>query len=459
MKLLCSLALGLSLIWLALSQVPGQDTAAAAAPVDLPAAFSHTSQPLALTSFTQTAKLIASDRITNDRFGYSVVVSGDTVAVGADLAGDDRPGAAYVFVKPAGGWSGILTQTAKLIASDTTSQAQLGWSIAMSGDTIVVGALGDSSAYVFVKPPGGWSGVMTETAKLTALDGDTSQFFGDSVAIEGDTVVVVSRGLNKHGAAYVYHKPPGGWVAISTFSAKLIPSAGVWGSPYITPMAMSNDIVVVGAAGYGVVSNPSLGSAYLFMKPSGGWSGVLTETAKLIASDGEAEDTFGLSTAISHDTVVIGAVGDDVGSNNNQGSAYVFVKPAKGWSGILTETAKLIASDGVLNGGSGFSVAAGANTILVSRGAGISNTNPGTVDVFFKPSGGWRGLLTETTKLTASDGTVNGRFGHAVAISGNTIAVGALGPDDSYTGSAYLFISDALNPLPEHPAYLPVIRR
>lgn len=455
MKLLYSLALGLGLIWLALSQISRQDFAAAATPVDLLVAFSHISQPLALTSFTQTAKLIASDRITNDRFGYSVAVSGDTIAVGADLAGSDSQGAAYVFVKPAGGWSGTVTQTAKLIASDTTPQTQLGWSIAMSGDTIVVGAPGDWSAYVFVKPPEGWSGVMTETAKLTALDGNTSLGFGDSVAIEGDTIVVVARGLNNQGAAYAYHKPPGGWVTTSTFSAKLIPSAGVWGSLYSTPMAMSGDTVVVGAAGV-LANGGGPGSAYLFTKPSGGWSGILTETAKLIASDGAGGDSFGWSTAINHNTVVIGAEDDDIGSNKNQGSAYVFVKPSNGWSGILTETAKLMASDGVTNSVLGFSVAAGDNTILVSRASGDSTTNQGAVYVFFKPSGGWSGLLTETTKLTASDGTVNGRFGHAVTISGNTIAVGAAG-ETLFTGSAYLFISDILNPPPELPAYLPVI--
>jgi hypothetical protein len=208
--------------------------------------------------------------VRNGGFGGSVAISGETVVVGA--VGDiSSQGAAYVFVKPGGGWSGALTQTANLIASDGAMNDYFGGSVAISGDTVVVGAQGDSvdantaqgSAYVFVKPGGGWSGTLTQTAKLTASDGATSNLFGHSVAVSGDTVVI--------GAYY---------------------------------------------------ANSYQGSAYIFVKPGEGWSGALTQTAKLIASDGVGYDFFGDPVAVSGDTVVVGAIGN---RNPSWGSTYVFV--------------------------------------------------------------------------------------------------------------------------------------
>ncbi|MCP4373696.1 MAG: hypothetical protein GY797_37185, partial [Deltaproteobacteria bacterium] len=123
---------------------------------------------------TQTAKLTASDGAAGDNFGRSVAISGDTVVAGATGEDDSgsSSGAAYVFVKPGSGWAD-MTQAAKLTASDGAAGERLGLSVAVSGDTVVAGALGDDdngndsgSAYVFVKPGSGWAD-MTQTAKLT----------------------------------------------------------------------------------------------------------------------------------------------------------------------------------------------------------------------------------------------------------------------------------------------------
>ncbi|RMD82834.1 MAG: hypothetical protein D6815_08225 [Candidatus Dadabacteria bacterium] len=202
-----------------------------------------------------------------------------------------------------------FVQLAKLLASDGRGGDTFGWSVAVSGDTVVIGAplkniAGNSAqgaAYVFVRPPTGWAD-MTETAKLVASDGAPADGFGMSVAIDADTVVV--------GA----------------------PTSDVGG-------------------------NIDQGSAYVFVKPSGGWAGTLTESAKLVASDGASYDQLGNSVAISGDTVIAGAIGDDVGANSDQGSVYVFVKPAGGWTGTLVESAKLTASDGMPYDGFGASVA------------------------------------------------------------------------------------------------------
>ena len=206
--------------------------------------------PVVIDPFFQQAKLTASDGAKLDFFGDSVAVTGDTVVVGARLDSlfDDlvHDGSAYVFVKPAGGWAGVLIESAKLTASDTRG---FGYSVAVSGDTVVVGSFpgsfpGPETVYVFVKPAGGWAGALTETAKLTASDGDRFDHddFGIAVAVSGDTVVVGARSaqirdnLLGQGAAYVFVKPAGGagWTPRRTPSSpprterRAINSASPW---------------------------------------------------------------------------------------------------------------------------------------------------------------------------------------------------------------------------------------
>jgi uncharacterized protein (DUF2345 family) len=449
MKLLCSFALGLGLIWLALSQVPTQDIAAAAAPVDLPAAFSHAPQLLMLNTFTQTAKLIASDRITGDAFGR-VAIDGDTIIVGA------HKDTAYVFVKPSNGWSGLLTEAAKLVPSQViTPDRNYGFSVAVSDDTVVIGAPNENnrgSAYIFVKPAGGWSGTLTERAKLTAADGTDFSYFGYSVAIYNDTMVVGSPGDNSgRGAAYIFVKPAGGWATTSTFSAKLTTSDGASGDGFGDKVALTGSTIAATAVG----DDSRTGSIYVFNKPALGWVTTSTFAAKLTASDGAVNDGLGYSLGLSQDTIVAGAVGDD----GFTGSAYVFARPAGGWVTTSTFSAKLTALDRATDDKFGISAGIANDLVIVgTSGDDIGpNTDQGSTYVFVKPVGGWRGLMTETTKLTASDGAANDGFGNSVAAEGSTMGVGTPG-DDNVKGSAYLFISNILIPPPDLPAYLPVIR-
>jgi uncharacterized protein (DUF2345 family) len=345
--------------------------------------------PIVVDPFVQQAKLTASDGAPVDQFGISVAVSGDTVVVGAPSAsgGGFDPGAAYVFVKPIGGWNGNLTQTAKLTASDGLAFDRFGRSVAISGHTVVVGAFGadigsntnQGAAYVFVKPSGGWSGNLTENAKLTASDGAAFDEFGTSVAVSGDTVVVGARGNNSfQGAAYVFVKPGGGWSGNLTQDAKLTASDGAASDVFGSSVAVSGDTVVVGAPH----KNSSQGAAYVFVKPSGGWSGNLTQDAKLTASDGAAGDEFGVSVAISGDTVVVGAPFDDIGGNTYQGAAYVFVKPSGGWTTTSTFTAKLTASDGAVDDYFGSSVAVSGDTVVVGAPVFAEAARPGAAYVF-----------------------------------------------------------------------------
>lgn len=365
------------------------------------------------------AKLIASDAAANDWFGYSVATSGDTVVVGAfqrDCAAGSNCGAAYVFLLTFGEW----TQLAKLTASDAVANDSLGRSVSISGDTIVVGAnqknSGRGAAYVFVKPGGGWSN-MTQTAKLTASDAATGDQLGWSISNSGDTVVVGAYLKNAEtGAAYVFVKTGGGWSDM-TQTAKMAASDAAFNDDFGFSVSISGDAIV--ANGKGV--------AYVFNKPGGGWIN-MTQTAKLTAPDGIG------SVSISGDTVV---------TNGNE-SAYVFVKPGGGWSN-MSPTAKLTASDGV--GGDEFGHPVSISGDMIAVGAWQDNCAGGTfcgsAYAFEKPGSGWSNM-TQTTKLTSSDGNGGDQLGASISIAGNTVVVGAYykecgGGGGFDCGAAYVF--------------------
>ena len=393
-------------------------------------------------------KVMATDGAASDTFGTSVVLSGNTALVGAyvdDVTFPDQ-GSAYIFERDA---ENIWHQTAKLTASDGAAGDAFGVSVALSGDTALVGANGDDvtfgdegSAYIFVKPAGGW-GDMTETAKLTASDGAASDWFGYSVALSGDTALVGAYSddgtSGNEGSAYIFVKPVGGW-ADMTQAAKLTASDGAAGDAFGRSVALSGDTALVGAYEADVTFATDQGSAYIFVMPVGGWAD-MTETAKLIASDGAVEDNFGSSVVLSGDTALVGAYGDDAPAAD-QGSAYVFVKPAGGWATTSTYTAKLTASDGAADDLFGYSVALSGDTVLVGAveddGTGADQ---GAAYVFIKPAGGWATTSAYISKLTASDGAAGDAFGISVALSGDMALVGAYRSDAPTVnqGSAYFY--------------------
>jgi len=412
--------------------------------------------PLTIDPFVQKAKLTASDKAANDYFGYSVSNSGDVVVVGAYLAdpgGTSAAGAAYVFVKPGGGWAG-MTQTAKLTASDKTADDYFGSSVSISGDVIVVGAyLADpggtsaaGAAYVFVKPGGGWAD-MTQTAKLTASDKTEDDYFGWSVSISGDIVVVGARladpgGTNYAGAAYVFVKPGGGWTDM-TQTARLTASDKAASDCFGWSVSISGNVVVVGARYADPGGINGAGAAYVFVKPGGGWTDMI-QTAKLTASDKAANDWLGASVSISGDVVVVGAYGSDLGGTESAGAVYVFVKPGGGWAN-MTQTAKLTASDKAENDYFGWSVSISSDVVVVGAYNAIldGKTAAGASYLFVKPGGGWADM-TQTAKLTASDKAANDNFGWSVSISGDVVLVGAYKADPGGTvnsGAAYVFFN------------------
>jgi hypothetical protein len=393
--------------------------------------------------FDELAKLTASDAAAGDFFGFPVAILGDTMVVGA--TGDDNDfgagvfintGSAYVFTRTAGVW----TETAKLTASDALANDSFGDSVGVSGDTIVVGATGDDhagfgsgSAYVFTKPVSGWTSA-TETAKLTAFNAAAFDRFGKSVGVSGDTIVVGSFGDGSaSGSAYVFEKPTAGWTS-ATETAKLTASDAAAGDQFGWFVAISGDTIVSGAH----FDDTNSGSAYVFEKPGAVWSGSLNEDAKLTAF--VAGNRFGESVGFSDDTIVVGAIGDASFS----GSAYVFEKPASGWSGSLNEDAKLTAFVAGAGDRFGESVGVSGDTIVVGAvGDDDVFLGSGSAYVFEKPDAGWSGSLNEDAKLTASDPAFGDQFGRRVAISGDTVVVGAPFSDDNVagqdSGSVYVF--------------------
>ena len=386
--------------------------------------------PLRVDPFVQQAKLTSSDGEADDFFGYAAVaVSGNTVVVGAGYHNGNR-GAVYVFEKPASGWADA-TQTAELTASDGVPGDYLGYAaVGISGDTVVAGSGyhgGTGAAYVFVKPASGWVNA-TQTAELTASDGAASDYFAyGATAISGDTIVV-GAGYHKVGAnadqgvVYVFVKPASGW-ANATQNAELTASDGASGD-YLGywGIGISGDTVVAGSGYHG-----GTGAAYVFVMPSSGWANA-TQTAELTPSDGVAGDYFAyLADAVSGNTIVIGAGYHKVGANHAQGAAYVFVKPPSGWANA-TQTAELTASDGAPEDYFGYAaVAVSGDTVVVGSGYHKvgTNANQGAAYVFVKPSSGWANA-TQTSELVSSDGEAGDYFGYyAVAIENGTVVVGA----------------------------------
>jgi hypothetical protein len=340
-----------------------------------------------------------------------------------------------------------LFEQVKLSASDGVVADHFGLAVAISadGNTIVAGAesadIGSNQSqgavYVFVKPASGWA-TATQTAKLTASDGAASDLLGESVAISGDTIVAGARNANgDKGAAYVFVKPGTGW-ANGTETAKLTASDGITNENFGLRVAIGADTIAV-AIGQPIISRT--GRVYVFVKPANGWANA-TETAQLSVASPSLFDLNHSVPAVTPDGNMIVAGSPNTpttGAQDYRGAVYIFLKPASGWANG-TQTAKLTVSDSSALDGLGDSVAISGNTIAVGAlHLGNGNpSNPGAVYVFVQPSGGW-GNGTETAKLTASDGVF---LGFPVAIGGNTVAAGApFAAFDSHTqqGTVYLF--------------------
>jgi len=363
----------------------------------------------------QLAKLTESNGKEQDLLGSSVAISrdGNTAAVAAagwcPVQGHDGcgQGAIFVFVKPPTGWAD-MTETAMLTASDGQPGEYLGESVAISddGSTIVAGApywpangKGNGAVYVFTKPQSGWADG-TETARLTTAD--LYATLGQSVAISGNTIAGGGPGFNKNqGAAYVFVQPEGGWENMKQ-TARLSPSDQ--GGYVGLSISIDDGTVVAGSFN---------APAYVFVRPKNGWRNK-TETAELTPSNGKPGYDFGYSVSISGETIAVGSPRYDHNHDKTGGGVYMYVKPEGGWRS-MTQTALITVH--ARSTGLGYSVS------LDSGGKGLVAAAPGWPDglgqgeaaLFKQPQSGWRTTSSPSATMAANDGHYQDGLGFSVS--------------------------------------------
>jgi len=465
-----------------------------------PEAVSVTDLPLIDLGFVEQSYLKASNTHGSDKFGYTVALDGDTLAVGAiwengaspgvngdqETRGANRSGAVYVFTFDGKTWA----QQAYVKASNPGLEDYFGQALALSGDTLVVGSprersgtgdQGDNSlpgagaVYVFTRDAGVWS----QQAYLKAPNIDNLDYFGWSVDIDGDTLVAsayeedgsatgvngaVNNSTTNAGAAYVFTRSGETW----SQPAYLKASNTGEGDKFGHSVAISGNTIVVGVpledssatgvdGSQGDNSATDAGAVYVFTRSEEAWS----QQAYLKASNTDPGDQFGFTVAIESDTLVVGANYED--SNGTQsGAAYVFHRSGDAW----TQQAFLTASNAQKGDRFGDKVSISGDMLLVAAYGESSNAtgvdgnqlnnsiaNAGAVYVFSRRDAVWsqKAYLKQFPSGRGQDG-----FSNSLAISGGIVLVGANKENSNATGvdgdqfntlapqsgAAYTFIAD-----------------
>lgn len=372
-------------------------------------------------------EVTAADGDPGDAFGSAVAVDADTMVVGAvcdETAGGNCDGSVYVFVRSGTGW----VQQAKLVPADLGRFDEFGKSVAVNGDTIVVGSWSDrtpgrgetGSANVFVRVGTTW----TEQAELVAPDASAYDSFGISVAVEGNTAVVGAANdavgdVSGAGSAYVFQRYGTTWIP----QTKLLAPDRATRDFFGTAVSLSGNTVLVGASSDATARGDNAGSAYLYVRTGTSW----TPQAKLVAADGGRNVFFGSSVALDGDTA---AIGDQPFAQARRGSAYVFVRSGTTW----TLQARLTAGDGTADDAFGWAVdVSGAIAVVGAYGDDPEGFWSGSAYVFTRSGTSW----TQLAKLVAPDAAERDQFGAAVAVDAGTVAIGALGHDDQ--GSVFVY--------------------
>jgi len=397
--------------------------------------------------FSLQQKLIqaAGDGIVDDQFAEAVAVSGNTAVVGAynaNISSNADQGAVYVFVRSGASWS--LQQ--KLVAADGVAGDGFGVSVAVQGDTLLVGAYAADkglepseadrgAAYIFTRAGTTWS----QQQKLTPSDGTGGDIFGFSVSLNNDSAIIGAplkdvAGADQ-GAAYVFTRSAGTWAE----QQRLTSSDGAEDDAFGVSVSNESDTAVIGALRHDVGTNGNQGAVYVFTRSGVTWA----QQQELTAGDGGPNDQFGVSIGLSGNSIVVGANFKDNGPNLGQGAAYVFTGNGAGWS----QQQKLIAADGTTGAAFGASVGISQETVAVGASdddAGAADT--GSVYTFARSGATW----TQQQKLNANDAAAGDSFGAYVGIEAGTMIVGAplanitVNPDQ---GAAYIFFNPAAGPL------------
>lgn len=409
-----------------------------------------------------------------DIFGGDVAISGDTAVVGApweeggtmgvngneSILGAFRSGAAYVFVRDA---AGQWTRQAYLKASNTQSYDYFGSSVAIHGDMIVVGAPGEDggsggvngnqaseafaqigtsagAAYVFVRQGTTWSQQAYLKAPVPVAQGN----FGGSLAVNGDTVMV---GASNQHAAFVFARSGAVWSQQQTLAGSNTEQGDYFGHA----MALSGNTAAISAPWEDATGNSSFdcGAVYVFTRPAAG--AAWTQQACLNASNPGQRDYFGKSLALDGDTLAVGAEEEDsngTGVNSatqtdntaiESGAVYVFTRAGSAWSqqayvkagntgaGDLFGTSVALSGDSLLVG----AVREDSSATWVNGNAANDNAADAGAAYLFKRVGT---TWTQHAYLKASNTDAGDLFGNAVALSGDTALIGAEIEDGASAG-------------------------
>jgi hypothetical protein len=360
-------------------------------------------------------KLAASDGETNEFFGWSVAISGDWAIAGTyrDDENGKWSGSAYLFHRDGSNW----IEKQKLTPSDAAANDYFGYSVAISGDKVLVGAPTypvsldkPGSVYFFYYNGSSW----VEQQKITASDAKADDQFGYSVAINGDRCII---GNGRAAYSFLWNG--------SNWTEKQILVSGTTEDAFGYSVAMSNDRVIVGALSDDQIDREA-GAAHIY-----NWNGTSwVKQQKITASDAAKDDKFGTSVDISGDRVIVGAYHD-----NNSGSAYIFYWTGSSW----VEQQKLHPSDVSTGDWFGHSVAISGDMAIVGSINHIINYLGGGAAYYFR----WDGSNWEYQQILAPSDREY-MFGWSVAIIGYRVIVGETGNWGAYnqgngTGAAFIY--------------------
>ncbi len=366
-------------------------------------------------SIGEELKVSISSKTLSDTFGYSIDIEGTNFVVGAVAEG--LSGAAYLFDATTG------TELAQLMpVNGLPSEASFGTSVAVQGDVVAVGASkdtengqGSGSAFLFDASTG------VQIAKLLPSDGQANAFFGHSIDIEGNIVAIGAfRGSNNgvaSGAVYLFDATTGSQIM------KLAPSDGEVNDYFGLSVAIDSGFVVVGA-----VADDGIGSAYVFDAATG------AQIAKLLPDGDPGLRAFGMSVAIEDGTVVVGDPHELGGNGLMTGAVYVFDAQTG------ARIAKIFPFDEAVNSNFGQSVAIQGDLIVAGAHQGYGVVVSGAAYLFDATT------YAPIAKLLPREPYEGQRFGYAVSVDNETIAVGAYqgGGSGYFSGSAYIFDSNAV---------------
>ena len=374
-------------------------------------------------------KFIGSSVGQDDGRGESIALSNEYGLVGVfkdDLAGENA-GAVEVLLRSGLEWLEIQ----QLVASDANPGDQFGIDVDIDGDYAIVGAVfGDGietntgAAYIFKLEDGIW----IEESKLIASDGATSDHFGWGVSISGEWAIVGSSYNDEHGedsgAAYLFHKSGDSWIEFQ----KLTANDAAAGEKFGLSVDIEDGNAVVGIVGDDD-AGLGAGAVSVIQFDGSAWN----ETHRLVGSDTGPGDNFGRSVAVAADTILVGAW-THPGMDSSAGAAYVF-----DWAGVdWLESQKLMASDADFDDRFGVSVSLSEDVIIIGAHANDDlGGSSGSAYLFHKSDEGW----TDELKLTPQLGEEADHFGISVSINANYFAVGAVGDDDAAldSGAAYIY--------------------